>query len=323
MKTKKLLLIPLIALLCACSNDEPKTDDNPSDNPAPAAERTLSLITPTGAPAVAMSYLAASTSDKVTLETTANPSLLKGYFAGKNYDVIVAPTDVGVKAIQEGCDYKLAATITSGNFYLVSTGLDENNTLDSDDSIVLFQQNGLPDKIFHYVYGDAFNSNITYVTNVAVAGTVYAAKEVTNADGVKVPVDYVLLAEPKLTALKITTGITDLSAAFAAKSQTSKVFQASIFVINNKEPEVGNFLKDAKANIEEMLADTNKITENMSKKDDPATFFGIAPQAAKNITNKNNGLALTYLDAYENKDAIIQYMDILGVKNVNEEVFYK
>ena len=73
-----------------------------------------------------------------------------------------------------------------------------------------------------------------------------------------------------------------------------------------------------------MLADTSKIVTNMSTKGEEAqTFFGIAPQAAKNITDKNNGLAITYLNAFENKDAIIQYMSILGVSGVNEEVFYK
>ena len=133
MKTKKLLLIPLIALLSACGSKETTTDE-------PKEERKLSVISPAGAPAVAMSYLL--NSDKASFETTSNPSLLKGYFAAKTYDVVVAPTDVGIKAIQEGCEYKLAATVTNGNFYLAATGEDDNGTLDAGDSIVLFQKEG-------------------------------------------------------------------------------------------------------------------------------------------------------------------------------------
>ena len=314
MKTKKLLLIPLIALLSACGSKEATTDE-------PKEERKLSVISPAGAPAVAMSYLL--NSDKASFETTSNPSLLKGYFAAKTYDVIVAPADVGIKAIKEGCEYKLAATVTNGNFYLAATGEDDNNTLDAGDSIVLFQKDGLPDKIFHYVYGTEFDANITYVNNVALASTAFENKEVSNADGNKVKVDYVLLSEPKVTALNLTEGVTDLSAAFEAKSQTSKIFQASMFVINNKEPEVGNFLKSAKENIEGMLADTTKMTANMAKVEDPQTFFGIPPQMAKKITDKNNGLAITYMPAKDNKEAIKEYMNILGVSGVNDEVFYQ
>lgn len=314
MKTRKLLLIPLITLLSACGSKETTTDE-------PKEERKLSVISPAGAPAVAMSYLL--NSDKASFETTSNPSLLKGYFAAKTYDVIVAPTDVGIKAIQEGCDYKLAATVTNGNFYLAATGEDDNGTLDAGDSIVLFQKDGLPDKIFHYVYGTEFDANITYVNNVALASTAFENKEVSNAEGTKVKVDYVLLSEPKVTALNLNEGITDLSAAFEAKSQTSKIFQASMFVIDNKEPEVGNFLKSAKENIEGMLADTTKMTANMAKVEDPQTFFGIPPQMAKKITDKNNGLAITYMPAKDNKEAIKEYMNILGVSGVNDEVFYQ
>ena len=314
MKTKKILLIPLIALLSACGSKETTTDE-------PKDERKLSVISPAGAPAVAMSYLL--NSDKASFETTSNPSLLKGYFAAKTYDVIVAPTDVGIKAIKEGCEYKLAATVTNGNFYLAATGEDDNNTLDAGDNIVLFQQGGLPDKIFHYVYGTEFDTNITYVNNVALASTAFENKEVSNAEGTKVKVDYVLLSEPKVTALNLTEGVTDLSAAFEAKSQTSKIFQASMFVINNKEPEVGNFLKSAKENIEGMLTDTTKMTANMAKVEDPQTFFGIPPQMARKITDKNNGLAITYMPAKDNKEAIKEYMNILGVSGVNDEVFYQ
>ena len=96
-----------------------------------------------------------------------------------------------------------------------------------------------------------------------------------------------------------------------------------MFVINNKKPEVGNFLKSAKENIEGMLADTTKMTANMAKVEDPQTFFGIPPQMAKKITDKNNGLAITYMSAKDNKEVIKEYMNILGVSGVNDEVFYQ
>lgn len=309
MRIKKLLFVPLVFTMLGCGEKE--------DSEPVVKLDDVKIMCPTGAPAVALSAF----SDYENFETTADPSLLMGYFAAGKYDAIVAPTDVGVKAINQGSSYKLAATITFGNFYLVSTGLDDNTTIDEGDSIVLFQQNALPDKVFHYVYGTTLDSTITYVKNVAVAATAFESKEVTTEEGDKIPVDYVLLAEPKLTALNVTTQIVNLSEEFKTKATTSKVYQASVFVKNDYKV-ANEFLTKVDTSIKEMIANPDKIVSNMSKVEDPATFLGMPGAMAKKITAANNGLALGYEPASENKEAIKQYLQILGMSNVDESVFY-
>ena len=63
----------------------------------------------------------------------------------------VIDTVNGIKAIEKGANYKLAASITFGNFYIASTGIDEDDIMDKDDYIVLFSMGATPDLIFHYV----------------------------------------------------------------------------------------------------------------------------------------------------------------------------
>ena len=49
--------------------------------------------------------------------------------------------------------------------------------VDADDKILLFQKGNVPDKIFHYVYGDAFDSSIYYVNAVSDAAIATARAE--------------------------------------------------------------------------------------------------------------------------------------------------
>ena len=149
---KKMMLLTLIPLvMCGCKKDKYKD---------------LSFIVPTGAPAVAMSAFA----DLNGFETTTDPSTIVPLLAKGQYDVAVLPTNVGVKAINEKkVPYKMLCTITFGNLYVASTGKDSDGEMGADDYIVSFQQNAVPDKIFHYVYGNELDSALHYVASAADA----------------------------------------------------------------------------------------------------------------------------------------------------------
>lgn len=308
MKSKFLILTTFALALTGCGSNESTADSD------------LRIVTPTGAPAIAFYHYYEG---KQNFATTADPNLLPSYFGTNNYDIIVAPTNVGIKCINNGCSFKLAATITFGNFYLVSTGLDDNDTLDNADSIVLFQQGGVPDKIFHYIYGNEFDNNITYVKNVAFAATAFENKYSTNEDGVKVDADYVLLAEPKLTALKPTTQIIDLRNEFKKKSNGLDIYQASIFVNSSLDVSIAtSFLGQIKDDIEKGLANPDSIVEGLNKDPDPLTFFGINPSAAKAITAKNNGLGLGYKEAKINKEGIDNFISCFGMEKTDESIYF-
>ncbi len=107
----------------------------------------VKVICPPGAPAVAF-YNHAEDNNF----TTGAPL---SQFLTNNYDIIVAPTNDGLKKIiDEGANYQIAATITFGNMYVLSTGRDKDGIMNKGDHVLYFQKNGIPGKVFNYLYGN-------------------------------------------------------------------------------------------------------------------------------------------------------------------------
>ena len=121
---------------------------------------SLKIISPTGAPTLAF-Y---NHSNNVNYETNSTPSnIVSMMSSSSDYDIVVIDTVSGIKAIEKGAPYKLAANITFGNFFIASTGNDENKVMDKDDTVIVFGQNKTPDLLFNYIYGNDYN--VEYVTN--------------------------------------------------------------------------------------------------------------------------------------------------------------
>ena len=170
---KKYLLLSLICLT-SCNVDH----------------STLKIVYPTGAPALAF-Y---NNVENANFETNSTPSNIVSMMNGNsNYDIVVIDTVSGIKAINNGANFKLAATLTFGNFYLAATGNDENSTLDKDDVVILFGQNQTPDLLFNKIYGEGYN--VEYVTNVQDAAKCLASGKNMIT---KSTVDYVFIAQPAL-----------------------------------------------------------------------------------------------------------------------------
>ena len=121
------------------------------DSTAPAATSLdLKVACPAGAPATAFYKYFSSSNLEV-----GNADTIVGYLSNNsNKDVVVAPTNAGIAAINKGAGYKLAATITFGNFFILSTGNDTDGVMNKGDKVLAFQQNGVPGKLFNYVYED-------------------------------------------------------------------------------------------------------------------------------------------------------------------------
>ena len=125
---------------------------NPERLLEPVSYSDLKILAPTGAPSVALYDFC----DNPNFETTTNPSTgLIPQFKTNNYDVIIAPTQGGLtQIVKQNAAYKIAATITYGNFYIVATGHDDNGVLDNGDKVLIFQENDLAGKLFKYTYSD-------------------------------------------------------------------------------------------------------------------------------------------------------------------------
>ena len=324
----KKILLPLIIAsmsLVACQNNN---NSKEGESEAPAFDRTsLSIVTPTGAPALAF-YNYANLSN---FETNSNPQTgIIPQMAGGQKDVIVLPTNAGMNIIanQSSAAYKIAATITFGNFYIVSMGNDADQTMNEGDTIVLFQKNNVPDKVFHYVYGDSLDSSIHYVSAVDKAAAAVISKSfVDEESGTTMTPNYVMIAEPALTnALSKNEEAkvyADMQAKYKEKSGDKELFQASVFVKASLEKEkVTSFLSSLKEDIEGAIAEPSKLSEGMNKASNAAELFGVAPQMAENVLKKNNGMGLGFKYAKENKAAIENFLTLFGIDGSNEALYF-
>ena len=267
----------------------------------------LNVLAPTGAPAIGLYQFA--TSEKLT--TTTNPQTgLMPMFRSNEYDVIVAPTHGGLnQVLNQGANFKLAATITYGNFYIVSMGTDTDNILNQGDKIIIFQENDIPGKVFNYLYGD-LNLSVTAVAAASDTKLILSQNGV--YDGVQY--DYVYTAEPVMSASNKTAFI-NVQDAFKEKSGNKLMTQASVFVRNDVESiKVDKFLSVLKKGIEDGLNNPDLIKTEIEKLGSAAeqqNKFGVPGAMAKKVS-LNNGFGLGFKAASEIKEDIRTFVNIVN-----------
>ena len=311
---KKLIvsLLPLI-LISGCKS----TKVNPLE---------LNVASPSGAPALAF-YKHFNEEEK--LDINSDPANVIAHFnQTMNKDIIVAPTNAGVQAIvNQNAPYKIAATVTFGNFFLAATGKDTNNTLDADDYVVIFQQNNVPGKLFNAVYGNTLTNvhNVTAASDAAKCLITSKNESDNNAE-----VKYVLLAEPAITnALAKNTNATvyaDIQALYKEKYDNHDIMQASIFVSNNANTELVNkLLNEIKGDIASLVRKPNTLNnyvKGLSELQQTAKMT-VNAETVINVLENGNGLNLGYKKAFENKAAIDDFLSLWNIGATSEEIYSK
>ena len=296
----------------------------------------LQIACPSGAPALGLYDLYSASN----VEINADANNVAAYIApNSEKDIVIAPTNLIVgKVIKGGAPFKLAAVVTAGNFFIASTGNDDNDTFDKDDYIVLFQKNGLPDKLFQYTYGNDY-TNLKYVTAASDAAKCLISGK--NESDNNATVEYVLVPQPALTPalakakenraalvekIKVTK---DVQADYYAKTGDASITQASIFVKDTDDEEkikkINQFLDDTKAKINGLLEDVDKLDSLSSLEDTELTAkFGAPNLTVLKKVVKENSLNLTYKNGKEEKGAIDKFLKNLGFTNedTSEDLYW-
>ena len=302
MKTKKLFLLPAI-LLAGCSVD---------------SHEKLSILVPTGAPAVAF----ASFLNDSKFQVIDEPKNIVAQMVNENVDIAVLPTNLGVQQIAKGLKYKLASTITFGNLYICSTGLDEDDLMGDDDYIVSFQENAVPDKIFKSVYDVGVDY---YATNAQEAAKCLKLKKdvVNNKD-----VEYVLMAEPAISKLESSgtnfSIYANLQSEYKAKYENQQIFQASIFVRDSlSHSQVDPYLGRVKTYVNSLLSNPRLLEKAKQLDENAETTLGIDIAATVSAIEKDNALGIGYEVAINHKTEIDTFLNVFGMSTTNEEIYFK
>lgn len=319
---KKILLtlttLMLVTTLAGCNSN--KKPDSSSEEPI-----KLNIASPSGAPALALWDM--FTQSNVEINSSANNVI--GYLSeDSNKDIVIAPTNALMSVIKKNAPYKIAATVTFGNFYIASTGNDDNETMDKDDYVVVFQQNGLPDKIFQYVYGNDF-TNLHYVD--AVTNAKACLDSGINIADNNAKVDYVMMAQPALAGTLATNQnvkqYADVQADYKEVSGGKEMTQASIFVRDSADKtEVNRFLSKVEKDVKDLLANPEIIKEATSQLEDEQVKlkFGAASTMLVKVL-RDNSLGLGYKEALTNKSAIDTFLMSLNFTNeeTSQNVYYQ
>lgn len=317
---KKIVTIILMILLVGCAGEN--VDSN-----------KLSIVVPSGAPSLAF-Y---DEIDNSNFNTSDAASILPELKSDSGSDIIVIDTVSGIKALNAGASYKLAATITFGNFYVAATGNDSDGVMNFGDYIVLFSQNATPDLLFHNIYGTELDSNIHYVSAVSDAATcLIKGINVTDdqRDINEEPyVDYVLIAEPALSMAlsqnekaSVYANIQDLYEESSFSSDLYPIMQASLFVSNRLSNEQVNEYLTKLENTISALLDNPELFKTVNEELSDAEIkeiFGIPNINIATKVLKNNSINLGFKKAYDYKEAIDRYIAIYGMEPTNEEIYFK
>lgn len=276
----------------------------------------LTILTPTGAPAVALvSLMADKTADKFTVVDGAEAigaAMVKG-----SYDVIVAPINLGLSLAAKGnSEYILASILTWGNLYVVG---DETAALTQTGDIALFGQAAVPQKIW-----DTVKTKLGNVRN----GIYFNAVSDVQVQLLSKKINLGLMAEPALSAtiakakaqgltLKV---VADLQVAWKSATGLTNYPQAGLFIKKNADKKVRSAVearfKQIDSFVKTVNGDPQKIIAAVDEID--AATIGIASSAI--IATAWNRMNIKIVKAKDALPEIEAFMKLFGMNNVSEFV---
>lgn len=222
-----------------------------SDTPS----KKVTVLTPTGTPSLGIAS-AISDNTKVDVNIVNGSDPLKAGFTNANYDIIVAPVNLGGMFYNtiDSFEYVLYETIVWGNYYLASNEeIKSFNELEGK-TVTVFGKNSTPDVVLRTLIASK-NLNVTleYVDDVATA----------NAYLVSGKADIIVSAEPSLTKIKVKKDIYtfDLQKEWQTLTGNYSLPQAGIFVKASlkKDQDVLNVLEAMKESVLMASSKPNKL----------------------------------------------------------------
>ncbi len=311
---KLILLIVSLVFFAGCSQKPANSDDKTS----------LKILSPSGAPALALVDLF-SMPEMYTIDVVDGADVLQAAFVQPEgeYDVSVAPTNLGVKLAQAGkTEYRLAGVVTWGNLYVLA----ENENVLKNENIVFaaFGEQAVPGLVFNHVKDQLSLNEITYYNSVTEA---QAALLSGNADAA-------LIAEPAATATIAKAKeknmnfniIADVQALWKNTTGSLGYPQASIFVKTTEQNEIqiDSLLDQISSSIEKYLSDAeNSQFDSIVQSIDLAGTETLGVPNAQVCAKSYSRLGLRYRPAVECEKELKDFLNLFGIEYVPESVLYQ
>lgn len=252
-------------------------------NPAPKKE--YKMIVPSGTPSITLSDFIENKGENISVEIVQGSEPLKAAFTSGDYDIIVAPVNLGAQFYNkvENFEYRLYRPIVGGNYYILSTEISSFSELNGKE-ITLFGANSTPDVMFRTLC-TYYNINpvVKYTNAVSQANSELATGEAKT----------ILTAEPSKTLISKNKDyhVIDLQELWKEMAGSDyNVTQAGIFVrkgINTKD--LDNILKDMEKSLTMSLEETLELAKTAKKVD--TAFAKFSDEDLASAISKCNVLA--------------------------------
>lgn len=303
MKKNKLLLLALLLTMTSCG---PKDDYK------------LTIVSPSGAPAISIADLAYNQKDEYTFELNKSPQILQASFLANQADIILAPINMGATMYNKTGNYVLGATITWGNLYFASQI--ENFALETmnDKDLVFFGK----DTINQYVVESILEHN-----NVEAKSITYLeSTNLTQGQLIGNKNSIVLVAEPSLSVAKSKVdGISSISVQELYKDMTNSDSypQAGCFIrkqtIEEHKSVVDSFIKDLKISCNKANKEVSTIASYSAELE-----FGGTKEVLENAIPNSNIKFVKAIDSKEQIELLFsEALNYCGGKLPDDEFYYK
>lgn len=302
-----------LALLAGCSSAPSAATPTASpESETVSVPEGLKILSPSGAPSYALVPLAKEGNQELTIVDGSDALQAALVNPDSEYDVIIAPTNLGAKLISAGkTNYSLVSVVTTGNLFIVG----EEGALDSDGEIALFGENAVPGLIYKKVCTDITNpatwySSVTEAQAALLAGNASAA----------------LLAEPAATATitkakkdgKTLVKLADLQELWGEDGYP----MASMFVRNDvlesNEQGIKALVNELKDYADAVNAGDEDISADLDSLSDPS-MFGATPSAMVKAAYAGMGIHVDL--AENNKENIKNFLNLFSISLTDSTIY--
>lgn len=285
-------------------------------------KQDYSLLLPSGMPLVAVGGVV----DEFDTLTTDGAALLKTELMADNYDVIIAPVNLGATLYNASkLNYKMASVITMSNIYVVTRAENKLDSLsDLEGKTIYSYGDGQPaDKTLKYII-EKSGVNTTVLNN-----GIDSVATVVQSYFVNKTAEYILCAEPYVSNIKeklhIDINVLDLSEVAKDLGEDSLNFlpQACIYLnVNNSKEKNNAILKKIEDNINKMINHKDRYVSSLLAQDEDLypLFNNLGEDILKMVCNPDN---INYVSALDHANDIKTYLSLIGISLNDDNLFYE
>ena len=317
----KKLLISLLAAFtltaCASASDPEivESADTAIVEEVETNDVPLNILAPMGAPALSM--LKAALNPMENVEFVNGADLLKAAFIAPDseYDVIVAPSNLGANLAATGnTEYRMAGIVTWGNLYLI--GNDEDVLSNPNAELALFGEGSVVELVYNDVLKEEVKANTT----------MYGSVQDVQAALLSGDADAGLIAEPAASAtidqanqagIELTF-VADLQELWKTKYDQEGYPQAAIFIkpstIENNEEKITEFLTQVESSLNSYQdADSTILASDLDK----VGVENLGVPSADLISKVWPKMNLRYISANDSVEELNSFMSLFGIEDSN------